>query len=171
MRLSYHNVGRMFVEAWRDYVMQSRYGREHPQKIVLKLHRDPVGITLVSYYKEKLGIEEIINDDVVLDFDAFKCEEIKKGTNLSRPTQSMQQLELGEHVNPHYVLTFRTLYRQLIVEPLLFLHLQNEYTSAVMPTTTTTTTEEKQFSSLFQRGRKRKDPDKITQLFAEEKRK
>ena len=34
MRLSYHDVGRMFVEAWRDYVMQSRYGRYHPQQIV-----------------------------------------------------------------------------------------------------------------------------------------
>ena len=48
MRLLCHDVGRMFVEAWRDYVMQSRYGREHPQKIILKLHRAPIGITLVS---------------------------------------------------------------------------------------------------------------------------
>ena len=48
MRLSYHDVGRMFVEAWRDYVMQSQYGRYHPQQIVLKLHRDPVGINVVS---------------------------------------------------------------------------------------------------------------------------
>ena len=88
MRLSYHDVGRMFVEAWRD-VIQSRYGRDRPQQIVLKLHRDPVGINVVSYYKEKLGIDEIINDDVVLDYYAFECEEIKKGTNLSRLTQSM----------------------------------------------------------------------------------
>ena len=65
MQLSYHDVGRMFVEAWRDYVMQSRYGRDHPHQIVLKLHRDPVGINVVSYYKERLGIDEIINDDVV----------------------------------------------------------------------------------------------------------
>ena len=116
MWLSYHDVGRMFVEAWRDYVMQSRYGRYHPQQIVLKLHRDPVGINVVSYYKERLGIDEIINDDVVLDYYAFECEEIKKGTNLSRLTQSMQQLELGEHVNSHYVSIFYTLYRRLIVE-------------------------------------------------------
>ena len=48
MRLSYHDVGRMFVEAWRDYVMQSRYGRYHPQQIVLKLHGDPVCSNVVS---------------------------------------------------------------------------------------------------------------------------
>ena len=136
MWLSYHDVNRMFVGAWREYVMQSQYGRYHPQQIVLKLHREPAGINVVSYYKEKLGIEEIINDDVVLDYYAFECEEIKKGTNLSRLTQSMQQLELGEHVNPRYISIFRTLYRRLIVEPLQFLRLQHEYTSAVLPTST-----------------------------------
>ena len=168
MQLSYHDVGRMLVEAWRDYVMQSRYGRDHPQQIVLKLHRDPVGINVVSYYKGRLGIDEIINDDVVLDYYAFECEEIKKGTYLSRLTQSMQQLELGEHVNPRYVSIFRTLYRRLIVEPLQFLRLQNEYTSTVLPTKP----EENESSLLSsKRGRKTKDPDKITQLFAEEKRK
>ena len=125
----------MFAEAWRDYVIQSRYGRDRPQQIVLKLHRDPVGINVVSYYKERLGIDEISNDDVVLDYYAFECEEIKKGTNLSRLTQSMQQLELGEHVHPRYVSIFRTLYRWLIVEPLQFLRLQNKYTSPVLPTT------------------------------------
>ena len=70
----------------------------------------------------------------MLDYYAFECEEIKKGTNLRRLTQSMQQLELGEHVNPRYVSIFRTLYRRLIVEALQFLHLQKEYTSAVLPT-------------------------------------
>ena len=80
----------------------------------------------------------------------------------------MQQLELGEHVNPRYVSIFRTLYRRLIVEPLQFLRLQNEYTSTVLPTKP----EENESSLLSsKRGRKRKDPDKITQLFAEEKRK
>ena len=66
MRLSYHDVGRMFVGAWRDYVMQSRYGRYHPHQIVLKLHREPVGINVVTYYKERLGIEDIINDAVIV---------------------------------------------------------------------------------------------------------
>ena len=145
--------------------MQSRYGRYHPHQIVLKLHREPVGINVVTYYKERLGIEDIINDDVVLDYYAFDCEEIKKGTNLSRLTQSMHQLELGEHVNPWYVSVFRALYRRLIVEPLQFLRLQTEYTSAVLPTST----EDSESSS--KRGRKRRDPDRITQLFAEEKRK
>ena len=133
MRLSYHDVGRMFVGAWRDYVMQSRYGRYHPHQIVLKLHREPVGINVLTYYKKRLGIQDIINDDVVLDYYAFECEEIKKGTNLSRLTQSMHQLELGEHVNSRYVSVFRTLYRRMIVEPLQYLRLQNEYTSAVLP--------------------------------------
>ena len=167
MRLSYHDVGRMFVGAWRDYVMQSRYGRYHPHQIVLKLHREPVGINVVTYYKERLGIQDIINDDVVLDYYAFECEEIKKGTNLSRLTQSMHQLELGEHVNPRYVSVFRDLYKRMIVEPLQYLRLQNEYTSAVLPVEDSSSSNE--VSS--KRGRKRRDPDKISQLFAEEKRK
>ena len=169
MRLSYHDVGRMFVGAWRDYVMQSRYGRYHPHQIVLKLHREPVGINVVTYYKERLGIQDIINDDVVLDYYAFECEEIKKGTNLSRLTQSMHQLELGEHVNPRYVSVFRTLYRRMIVEPLQYLRLQNEYTSAVEGDSSSTSINSQLSSS--KRGRKRRDPDKISQLFAEEKRK
>ena len=176
MRLSYHDVGRMFVGAWRDYVMQSRYGRYHPHQIVLKLHREPVGINVVTYYKERLGIQDIINDDVVLDYYAFECEEIKKGTNLSRLTQSMHQLELGEHVNPRYVSVFRTLYRRLIVEPLQYLRLQNEYTSAVLPSSSSVEDSSSgsinsELSSSSKRGRKRRDPDKISQLFAEEKRK
>ena len=172
MRLSYHDVGRMFVGAWRDYVMQSRYGRYHPHQIVLKLHREPVGINVVTYYKERLGIENIINDDVVLDYYAFECEEIKKGTNLSRLTQSMHQLELGEHVSPRYVSVFRTLYRRMIVEPLQYLRLQSEYVSAVLPTSSTTEeSSESSPSSSSKRGRKRRDPDRISQLFAEEKRK
>ena len=169
MRLSYHDVGRMFVGAWRDYVMQSRYGRFHPHQIVLKLHREPIGINVVTYYKERLGIENIINDDVVLDYYAFECEEIKKGTNLSRLTQSMHQLELGEHVNPRYVSVFRTLYRRMIVEPLQYLCLQTEYTSAVLPSSLEDN--ESSSSSSSKRGRKRRDPDKISQMFAEEKRK
>ena len=172
MRLSYHDVGRMFVGAWRDYVMQSRYGRYHPHQIVLKLHREPVGINVVTYYKEKLGIQDIISDDVVLDYYAFQCEEIKKGTNLSRLTQSMHQLELGEHVNPRYVSVFRTLYKRMIVEPLQYLRLQNEYTSVVLPSSSVEdSSNELSSSSSSKRGRKRRDPDKISQLFAEEKRK
>ena len=173
MWLLYHDVGRMFVGAWRDYVMQSRYGRYNPQQIVLKVHREPVGINVVSYYKERLGIDEIINDDVVLDYYEFECEGIKKGTNFSRLTQSMQQLELGEHVNPRYVSIFRTLYRRLIADPLQYLRRQDEYTSAVMPSTPTEKNEESSLlsSSSSKRCRKRKDPDKISQLFAEEKRK
>ena len=120
-----------------------------------------------------MGIEVVSNDDVLLDYYAFGCEEIKKGTNLSRLAQSMQQLELGEHVNPRYVLVICTLYRRLVVELLMFLHLQNEYASAVMMPTME---EEVKKSggggaSLSKRGRQRKDLDKITKLFAEEKRK
>ena len=59
MRLSYHDVGRMFVGAWRDYCMQSRYGRYHPHQIVLKLHREPIGMNVVTYYKERLGMRTL----------------------------------------------------------------------------------------------------------------
>ena len=173
LRLSYHDVGRMFVGAWRDYVMQSRFGKYHPREISLHVRREPVGINVVTYYRERLGIDQITNDDIVLDYYAFECEEIKKGTNLSRLTQSMQQLELGEHVNPRYVSIFRALYRRMIVEPLQFLRIQSEYTSAVLPATSTPTSDGMgdDSSSSSKRGRKRRDPERIRQLFAEEKRK
>ena len=172
LRLSYHDVGRMFVGAWRDYVMQSRFGRCHPRKISLKVLREPViGTNVVAYYRERLGIDQICNDDIVLDYYAFQCEEIKKGTNLSRLTQSMQQLELGEHVNPRYVSIFRALYRRMIVEPLQFLRIQSEYTSAVLPTSSSSSDGVVVGDDSSKRGRKRRDPERIRQLFAEEKRK
>ena len=170
LRLSYHDVGRMFVGAWRDYVMQSRFGRCHPRKISLKVLREPViGTNVVAYYRERLGIDQICNDDIVLDYYAFQCEEIKKGTNLSRLTQSMQQLELGEHVNPRYVSIFRALYRRMIVEPLQFLRIQSEYTSAALVSSSDGVVVGGDDSS--KRGRKRRDPERIRQLFTEEKRK
>ena len=168
LRLSYHDVGRMFVGAWRDYVMQSRFGRYHPREISLKVLREPVGINVVTYYRERLGIDQVTNDNIVLDYYAFECEEIKKGTNLSRLTQSMQQLELGEHVNPRYVSIFRALYTRMIVEPLQFLRIQSEYTAAVLPASSEGGVGD---DSSSKRGRKRRDPDKIRQLFEEEKRK
>ena len=173
LRLSYHDVGRMFVGAWRDYVMQSRFGRYPPREIILKVHREPVGINVVTYYRERLLIDQITNDDIVLDYYAFECEEIKKGTNLSRLTQSMQQLELGEHVNPRYVSIFRALYKRMIVEPLQFLHIQSEYTSAVIPAASSSTPPPSDGvgDDSSKRGRKRRDPERIRQMFAEEKRK
>ena len=85
----------------------------------------------------------------------------------------MHQLELGEHVNPWYVSVFRTLYKRMIVEPLQFLRLQTEYTSAVMPSSSPEGRSSSGSDSLLvsKRGRKRRDPDRISQLFAEEKRK
>ena len=174
LRLSYHDVGRMFVGAWRDYVMQSRFGRYHPREIILNVHREPVGNTnVVTYYRERLGIDQIPNEDILLDYYAFEFEEIKKGTNLSRLTQSMQQLELGEHVNPRYVSIFRALYRRMILEPLQFLRIQSEYTAAVLQASSLTSTSSEGLGGddTSKRGRKRRDPDRIRQLFAEEKRK
>ena len=176
LRLSYHDVGRMFVGAWRDYVMQSRFGRCHPREISLKVLREPVGTNVVTYYRERLGIEQISNDDILLDYYAFQCEEIKKGTNLSRLTLSMQQLELGEHVNPRYVSIFRALYKRMILEPLQFLRIQSEYTSAVLPPPPKSSSASDGVVGVgvdesSKRGRKRRDPERIRQLFAEEKRK
>ena len=177
LRLSYHDVGRMFVGAWRDYVMQSRFGRCHPREISLKVLREPIGTNVVTYYRERLGIEQISNDDILLDYYAFQCEEIKKGTNLSRLTLSMQQLELGEHVNPRYVSIFRALYKRMILEPLQFLRIQSEYTSAVLPPPLKSSSASDGLvgvgvdESSSKRGRKRRDPERIRQLFAEEKRK
>ena len=172
--LSYQDVGRMFVEAWRDYVLQSRYGREHPSTIVLKSHREVVVDNLVTYYKEYLGIDRIESDDMLFDFYAFESDEIKKGTNLSRLTKSMQQLEVGEHVTPFYISVFNTLYIRMIVEPLVFLKVQNDYESVVVTSAATTAedgTTAVAAAACRKRGRKRRDPEKIIQSFDEEKQK
>ena len=60
--------------------------------------------------------------------------------------------------------------KRMIVEPLQFLCLQTEYTSAVLPSSPA---EDRSSDSLLvsKRGRKRRDPERISQMFAEEKRK
>ena len=50
------------------------------------------------------------------ELPVFNSEEIKKGTTLSRLRQSMQQLELEEHIHPNYMSL-----SSLVVNPLVFL--------------------------------------------------
>ena len=98
LQLLYHDIGRMFVEAWKDYVLQRRYGMRDPQTIALNVCRhyhnntlpdggsSDLSTDLVSYCRRRLGIDTIFSEDVRLDFYSFESDEIKKGTTLSRLT-------------------------------------------------------------------------------------
>ena len=118
IRLSHRDVGRMFVEAWRNYVLQYKYGKSYPHTIVLKCchHHRGGSVDVIPYCKDKLDIHTFDTDEIILDYYSFEVDEIKKGTNLSRLTQSMKQLELGEHVNPTYVPLFSRLYNKIVVQ-------------------------------------------------------
>ena len=120
----------MFVEAWRNYVLQYKYGKSYPQTITVRCchHHGGGSLDVIPYCKETLDIHTIHTDDIILDFYSFEVDEIKKGTNLSRLTQSMKQLELGEHVNPTYVPLFSTLYNKIVVQSQRYLLLTNEFT-------------------------------------------
>ena len=85
----------------------------------------------------------------------------------------MQQLEFGEHVSSKYTSIFKKLYRQFVVEPQLFLRIQNEH--ALMENNGSSISSSnggEALSSLSSKGgRKRLDPDKIAKMLEEEKRK
>ena len=174
----------MFVEAWRDYVLQHRYGRDNPQTIALNCCRcgnssslPGISMNLVTYCKENLGIETIHTENIILDFYSFEIDEINKGTNLSRLTQSMKQLELGEHVSPTYTPLFTKLYNKIIVQSQRYLHLLNEYTIATA-TPMAVEHQQQQHNSnqgdtqmmTKKHGRKRRVPDDIVKLYKEETR-
>ena len=119
----------MFVEAWRNYVLQYKYGESYPKTIALKCcHHHGGSLDVVTYCRDNLDIHTIHTDDIILDFYSFEVDEIKKGTNLSRLTQSMKQLELGGHVSPTYVPLFLTLYNKIVVQSQRYLQLANEFT-------------------------------------------
>ena len=173
IRLSHRDIGRMFVEAWTNYVLQYKYGKSYPQTITLQCcHRHGSGgssLDVIPYCKEQLDIHTIHTDDIILDFYSFEVDEIKKGTNLSRLTQSMKQLELGEHVNPTYVPLFSTLYNKIVVQSQRYLLLANEFTL--------TNNQQQQSAdgggggeqqTQKKRGRKRRDPETITRLYEQE---
>ena len=161
----------MFVEAWRDYVLQYKYGKSYPQTITLKCcHHRSRSLDVIPYCKEKLDIHTFHTDEIILDFYSFEVDEIKKGTNLSRLTQSMKQLELGEHVNPTYVPLFSRLYNKIVVQSQRYLLLANEFTLTHRQHQQSTDSGgggEQQIQQK-KRGRKRRDPDTIPRLYEHE---
>ena len=171
IRLSHRDVGRMFVEAWRNYVLQYKYGKSYPHTITLQCcHRHSGGsLDVIPYCKEQLDIHTFHTDEIILDYYSFEVDEIKKGTNLSRLTQSMKQLELGEHVNPTYVPLFSRLYNKIVVQSQRYLLLANEF---ILTTQQQQSTEggggEQQIQQQKKRGRKRRDPDTIARLYEHE---
>ena len=171
--LSNRDVGRIFVEAWRDYTMQCYYGKSYPKQLRMSLVSPSAyeEFNIVDYYRQHLNIDCIVSDDMILDFYAFESEDVKKGTNGSRLINTLRQLEIGDHVYPGYVSVFRVMYTSYIEEPLKFLKLQYEYNTLVvtasstvtpgtaMMTTMTTTVSHEGITR--RRGRKRKNPTKI----------
>ena len=170
IRLSHRDVGRMFVEAWRNYVLQHKYGKSYPHTITLQCcHRHSGGsLDVIPYCKEQLDIHTFHTDEIILDYYSFEVDEIKKGTNLSRLTQSMKQLELGEHVNPTYVPLFSRLYNKIVVQSQRYLLLANEFTLTNQQQQSTEGGGEQQLHQQKKRGRKRRDPDTIARLYEHE---
>ena len=158
----------MFVEAWRKYVLQYKYGKSYPQTITLTCchHHGGGSLDVIPYCKEKLDIHTIHTDDIILECYSFEVDEIKKGTNLSRLAQSMKQLELGEHVNPTYVPLFSTLYNKIVVQSQGYLLLANEFTLTNQQHQSTEGDGEQQTQK--KRGRKRRDPETIARLYEQE---
>ena len=167
IRLSHRDVGRMFVEAWRNYVLQHKYGKSYPHTITLQCcHRHSGGsLDVIPYCKEQLDIHTFHTDEIILDYYSFEVDEIKKGTNLSRLTQSMKQLELGEHVNPTYVPLFSRLYNKIVVQSQRYLLLANEFTLTNQQQQQST---EGGGGEQKKRGRKRRDPETIARLYEHE---
>ena len=171
IRLSHRDVGRMFVEAWRNYVLQHKYGKSYPHTITLQCcHRHSGGsLDVIPYCKEQLDIHTFHTDEIILDYYSFEVDEIKKGTNLSRLTQSMKQLELGEHVNPTYVPLFSRLYNKIVVQSQRYLLLANEFTlTNQQQQQSTEGGGEQQLQQQKKRGRKRRDPETIARLYEHE---
>ena len=163
MKLSNDEVGRMFVEAWRDYVLHAYHGNNtYPQHIVMSPIPEMVP-NLIDYYERELAISRIKSEDMILDYYSFVCEEIKKGTNVSRITKKLQ-FEL--FVSPNHVPTFQRLYNRLVVDPIAFAKVVVEYN-----TVTAAADSPAVKTSCQQRGRKRRDPDKIIESFETGKRK
>ena len=172
IRLSHRDVGRMFVEAWRNYVLQHKYGQSYPHTITLQCcHRHSGGsLDVIPYCKEQLDIHTFHTDEIILDYYSFEVDEIKKGTNLSRLTQSMKQLELGEHVNPTYVPLFSRLYNKIVVQSQRYLLLANEFTvtNQQQQQQSTEGGGGEQEIQQKKRGRKRRDPETIARLYEHE---
>ena len=173
IRLSHRDVGRMFVEAWRNYVLQHKYGKSYPHTITLQCcHRHSGGsLDVIPYCKEQLDIHTFHTDEIILDYYSFEVDEIKTGTNLSRLTQSMKQLELGEHVNPTYVPLFSRLYNKIVVQSQRYLLLANEFTLTNQQQQRQSTEGgggEQEIQQQKKRGRKRRDPETIARLYEHE---
>ena len=172
IQLSHRDIGRMFVEVWRNYVLQYKYGGSYPKTIALTCCHHGGSIDVLTYCKEKLDIHTIHTDDIILDFYSFEVDEIKKGTNLSRLTQSMKQLELGKHVSPTYVLLFSTLYNKIVVQSQKYLQLANEFTMTNQQQQHQSSYDNDQCGDSGQHqkkcGRKRRDPETIARLYEQE---
>ena len=173
LRVSTKDVGRMFVEAWRDYTLQCCYGRTYPTYLhmFLESYTSTSGFNIVDYYHDYLTIDGVVSDNMIFDFYAFESDDVKKGTNVSRLIGTLRQLEIGDHVCPGYMPVFKTMYSSYIDEPLKFLKLQHDYRSIVVVDVTTATTMDSAAATALaerRRGRKHRNPSKIIDDYGKE---
>ena len=177
LRISNRDVGRIFVEARRDYTMQCYYGNSYPTQLRMSLVSPSAyeEFNIVDYYRKYLSIDCIVSDDMILDFYAFESEDVKKGTNVSRLINTLRQLEIGDHVYPGYVSIFRMMYTSYIEEPLKFLKLQYDYKTLVTASSAVVVTprDDKTATTSAQqgkrrRGRKRRNPTKSIDDYGQE---
>ena len=156
----------MFRDAWRDYVVQVVYGTTIPNHIVLGRYLQwcssnaSGGTDLFIYCRDVLGVE-IRCERLVVDYYSFGLDDVKEGTNVSR-LKKRYKVELGPHVSPSYVSVFMKLYLTLIADPIEFVRLEMEYKEIQ-----TKSVEGKQPPV---RGRRRRDPDLITNTYMQESR-
>ena len=172
LRVSTKDVGRMFVEVWRDYTLQCCYGRTYPTylRMFLESYTSTSGFNIVDYYRDYLTIDGVVSDDMIFDFYAFESDDVKKGTNVSRLIGTLRQLEIGDHVCPGYMPVFKTMYSSYIDEALKFLKLQHDYRSIVVVDVamTTTTMDSAAAPAERRQGRKRRNPSKIIDEYGKE---
>ena len=173
LRVSNRDIGRIFVDAWRDYTLQCYYGRTYPTQLRVFLNSELLSheCNVVEYYRQYLNIDSIVSDDMIFDFYAFESEDVKKGTNVSRLINTLRQLEIGDHVYPGYVSLFKVMYTSYIEEPLKFLKLQNEYNTVVTASSSVMVKVDDTIDngvSKPRRGRKRKNPTKIIDDYGQE---
>ena len=155
----------MFRNSWRDYVIQLVYGVSGPREIVLGRYMHwqsssstTTGDDLFVYCREVLGVN-VCCERLVIDYYSFGLDEVKKGTNVSR-LKRRYKVELGPHVAPSYVPEFQRLYVSMVSEPIQFVRLQMDFNDIQTKTIKQT--------SVGCRGRRRRDPETITDTYMKE---
>ncbi len=102
---------------WKKYVFVKKDISEDVH-LFCPLFNSMHSVDVIEFMKsfENFNVN-ILTSSILIDYHAFKIEEIQKGTCLNRLTKRMQ-LVFGPHMNAKYVSVFKHLYNKYITEPL-----------------------------------------------------